>query len=155
MCKTTGLILWVCGPAVNSWTSINTDRSLFGDLCEMDKGLTLVLGASPHADRYSYLATVRLVSHGHAVVAVGNRDGIVAGVPIVRAIPEGARVDTVTLYLNPVNQRQWQPRILALRPRRIIFNPGTEDDTFAAAAARAGIEVVEGCTLVMLAAGTY
>jgi predicted CoA-binding protein len=88
-------------------------------------------------------------------VAVGNRDGIVAGVPIVRAIPEGARVDTVTLYLNPVNQRQWQPRILALRPRRIIFNPGTEDDTFAAAAARAGIEVVEGCTLVMLAAGTY
>ncbi|MBL7980731.1 MAG: CoA-binding protein [Flavobacteriales bacterium] len=121
----------------------------------MEKGLTLVLGASPHADRYSYLATVRLVSQGHAVVAVGNRDGIVAGIPIVRTIPEGTRVDTVTLYLNPVNQRQWQPRIMELRPRRIIFNPGTEDDTFAAAAEMAGIEVVEGCTLVMLAAGTY
>jgi predicted CoA-binding protein len=79
----------------------------------------------------------------------------VVGVPILRTIPEGLQVDTVTLYLNPINQREWQPRILELRPRRIIFNPGTEDPVFAASARSAGIEVVEGCTLVMLAAGTY
>lgn len=134
---------------------MNSDRSLLGELCHMQKGVTLVLGASPHADRYSHLAVVRLVSHGYPLVAVGNRSGTVAGVPILRTIPEDLQVDTVTLYLNPINQREWQPRLLQLRPRRIIFNPGTEDVDFAGAARSAGIEVVEGCTLVMLAAGTY
>lgn len=116
---------------------------------------TLVLGASPKPSRYSNLAVRRLRSHGHEVLAVGRHTGTVEDVPIVAAIPVGAVVDTVTLYLSPANQIGWQDAILALRPRRVIFNPGAEDARFARRLEEAGVEVVEGCTLVMLSAGTY
>lgn len=121
----------------------------------MGPGTTVVLGASPHTDRYSHLAVVRLLAHGHPVVAVGHKAGSIQSVQIQRDLPQQGTVDTVTLYLNPVNQRDWEDRILALRPKRVIFNPGTENDTFADRLRHAGIEVVEGCTLVMLAARTY
>lgn len=121
----------------------------------MRQGVTVVLGASPHADRYSHLAVVRLLAHGHPVVAVGNKAGGIQGVAIQRDLPQQGTVDTVTLYLNPVNQRDWEDRILALRPRRVIFNPGTENSAFADRLRRSDIQVVEGCTLVMLAAQTY
>ena len=64
-------------------------------------------------------------------------------------------IHTVTLYLGPVLQKEWHERILALKPERIIFNPGTEDPAFQQRAEKMGIEVVEGCTLVMLASGQY
>lgn len=116
---------------------------------------TLVLGASPDPARYAYLAVARLAAHGHAVIAVGRRSGVVAGVPVLAAVPEGSDVDTVTLYLSPANQRAWHDAIIALRPRRVIFNPGAEDAAFARRLGAHGIEAVEGCTLVMLSAGTY
>lgn len=121
----------------------------------MELPVTLVLGASPRADRYSHLAIQRLRAHGHPVMAVGLRPGEVAGVPITRTVPKGAHVDTVTLYLNPFNQRSWYGDILDMGPRRIVFNPGTENPELEAMARERGVEVVHGCTLVMLAAGTW
>ncbi len=117
--------------------------------------MTLVLGASPKPDRYSNIAVRRLVAAGHPVIAVGRKAGDIEGAAIVQAIPEGARPHTVTLYLNANNQAEWADRILALGPARIIFNPGAENPVLADQASRQGIEVVEGCTLVMLASGLY
>lgn len=117
--------------------------------------LTLVLGASPDPSRYSYLAVQRLMGKGQPVLAVGKRSGNIGVVEIKPDVPEGTQVHTVTLYLAPGNQRLWEDRLLALHPSRVIFNPGTENDAFAARLREAGIEVVEACTLVMLATSDY
>lgn len=121
----------------------------------MELPVTLVLGASPRPDRYSHLAIQRLRAHGLPVLAVGRRPGEVVGVPIQQAVPNGAQVDTVTLYINPFHQRSWYGDILNIGARRIVFNPGTENPELEAMARGRGIEVVHGCTLVMLAAGTW
>ena len=121
----------------------------------MLKKTTVVLGASPKPDRYSNIAVRRLVAAGHPVIAVGHHTGVIGDQNTLTEVPEGRSVDTVTLYLNAHNQKSWADRILALRPKRIIFNPGAEDPVLAEHAAAQGIEVVEGCTLVMLSAGTY
>lgn len=125
------------------------------DLCAVEEAVTVVLGASPVQDRYSNRAVRMLLQRHLPVVAIGNRVGTIEGLPVVREIPDDIKVDTVTLYLNPFNLQSWHARILGLKPRRIIFNPGTEDPAFMAEARKAGIEVVEGCTLVMLSTGTY
>ena len=117
--------------------------------------LTLVLGASLNPSRYAHLAVLRLRSMGIPVLAVGVRTGTIGDVVIQQGLPTDRLIDTVTLYLNPVVQEQWHERVLDLRPRRIIFNPGTEHPSFAQRAKDLGIEVVEGCTLVMLATGQY
>ena len=116
---------------------------------------TLVLGATERTDRYANLAIRKLRHHGHEVIAVGLRPGQGGDVQILTDIPEGAEVDTVTLYMNPHNQIPWQQKIIDLGPERIIFNPGTEDLGFEAMAEANGIQPVIGCTLVMLSAGTY
>lgn len=121
----------------------------------MMQGLTLVLGASMKPERYSNMAIRRLRAHGHPVLAVGLREGMVLDVPIVKGIPAEVEVDTVTMYLNAANQAQWEDRILGLRPRRIIFNPGAENPSFAREARTAGIAVAEACTLVLLGTGQY
>lgn len=119
------------------------------------EAVTLVLGASVKPERYSNMAIRRLRAHGHPVLAIGLREGMVQDVPLVTGVPAETRVDTVTMYLNAANQAQWEKRILGLRPRRIIFNPGAENPSFAQEAQAAGIEVVEACTLVMLGTGQY
>ncbi len=116
---------------------------------------TLVLGASSNPARYSYLAINRLVNHQHPVVAVGKREGIVSGIPIQKTLPEIEDLDTVTLYLNPLNQKMYYDYIITLKPKRIIFNPGTENDELAVLAQRNGIKTLEACTLVMLGTGQY
>lgn len=116
---------------------------------------TVVLGASANPARYSHMAVKRLLSHNHPVVAIGKRTGSVGPVPIETEHLPVDGVDTVTLYLNPQNQREYYDYILNLRPRRIIFNPGTENSELEGRAEAAGIETVEGCTLVMLGVGTY
>ena len=121
----------------------------------MTNKTTLVLGASPKNERYSNMAVRRLRAHGHSVVAVGLREGMIGDHPIVTAIPEGTTIHTVTLYLNERNQQRWEPLVLALAPERIIFNPGAENAGFSRKAASQGIEVMEACTLVMLGAGQY
>jgi len=119
------------------------------------KKKTLVLGASSNPARYSYLAINRLKAYDHPVLAVGKKEGTVAGVPITRDhIPETG-VDTVTLYLNPRNQVEYYDYILNLHPKRIIFNPGTENDELIRKAKENNIQPVIGCTLVMLSTGQY
>ena len=116
---------------------------------------TLVLGASDNPSRYSYLAVNRLKSHGHPVVAIGKKNSIVAGVPIEKEKKDWKNVDTVTLYLNPTHQQQYYDYILSLKPRRIIFNPGAENDELADLAVKNGIKPMEACTLVLLSTDQY
>lgn len=116
---------------------------------------TVVLGASNNPSRYSYLAMNRLQAHKHPVVAVGRRASTVAGIQIHNGQVTEEGVDTVTLYLNPKNQVEYYDYILGLQPKRIIFNPGTENDELIRMAKEKGIEPVIACTLVMLATGQY
>ncbi|MBD0365480.1 MAG: CoA-binding protein, partial [Flavisolibacter sp.] len=96
-----------------------------------------------------------LAKHGHPVVAIGKRKGKVGEVEIETDHIATENVDTVTLYLNPKNQQEYYDYILSLKPKRIIFNPGTENDALIRQAKENGIEPVIGCTLVMLSIGNY
>lgn len=118
---------------------------------------TVVIGASNNPARYAYMAANMLTDYGHEIVPVGIKKGEVGGEEIrdLRQLPEVDEVDTVTLYLGPQNQSEWYDYILGLDPKRIIFNPGTENSELNKKATAKGIETVHGCTLVMLRAGTY
>ena len=120
-----------------------------------EKKKTLVLGASDNPSRYSYLAVNRLRSHGHPVVAIGKKNSMVADVPIEKEKKDWKNVDTVTLYLNPLHQQQYYDYILSLNPKRIIFNPGAENDELADLAVKNGIKPMEACTLVLLSTNQY
>jgi uncharacterized protein len=119
------------------------------------KKKTLILGASDNPARYSYLALNRLKDHGHPIVAIGRKESVVNGIPIQKGTPKENGVDTVTLYLNPTHQEMYYDYIISMKPRRIIFNPGTENDELAALAEGKGIKTLEACTLVMLSTGQY
>ena len=119
------------------------------------KKKTVVLGASDNPARYSFLALNRLKGHGHPIVAIGRKEAVVSGIPIQVGTPAENGVDTVTLYLNPTHQKMYYDYIISIKPRRIIFNPGTENDELASLAERNGIKTLEACTLVMLATGQY
>jgi hypothetical protein len=116
---------------------------------------TLVLGASDNPSRYSYLAMNRLQANRHPVVAVGRKQTAVSGIDIHKEHVAADDVDTVTLYLNPQNQVEYYDYILGLKPKRIIFNPGTENPELMQMAKQAGIQPVVACTLVMLSTGQY
>jgi len=120
-----------------------------------EKKKTLVLGASENPSRYSYLALQRLQSHQHPVVAIGKRKGYVGNVAIETEKKDWKEVDTVTLYLNPTHQKEYYDYIMSLKPKRIIFNPGAENEELAKMASKEGIKHLEACTLVMLATGQY
>jgi predicted CoA-binding protein len=115
------------------------------------KKKTLVLGASDNPSRYSYLAILKLLEFGHPVVAIGNKLTVVAGVAVSKNPLPIDSLHTVTLYLNPTNQQPYYDYILSLQPQRIIFNPGTENYILFRMAKERGIEVINACTLVMLA----
>jgi hypothetical protein len=116
---------------------------------------TLVLGASLNPERASNEAIRRLRAKGYEVVAVGGRAGQVAGVPIKEGKPDFEDLHTLSLYLGPDRQKENYDYILELKPRRIIFNPGTENRELADLARERGIEVEYACTLVMLALNSY
>ena len=116
---------------------------------------TLVLGATNNPERYAFLAVQRLLRHGHEVVPVGIRSGQVEGLEILNGTPAVDDVDTVTLYVGPDRQPAYYDYILSLHPKRLIFNPGTENTELMQRAHAQGIESVEGCTLVMLSIGSY
>ncbi len=119
--------------------------------------LTLVLGASLNPDRYGNLVIHRLLNNDEQVVAFGRKAGEVAGVSIEtdRTAIEGEDIDTITLYLNPKNQEPYEDWIVSLKPRRVIFNPGTENLPFINRLKEEGIEPVVACTLVMLSTRQY
>jgi predicted CoA-binding protein len=116
---------------------------------------TAIIGATPKPDRYAYKATVSLKKHGHPVFPVGIHTGEIDGEKILLDKPQIENIDTVTLYVGPQNQKHWIDYVLSLQPKRIIFNPGTENNELITAAEKQGIECVEGCTLVMLSIGNY
>ncbi|MBC7588766.1 MAG: CoA-binding protein, partial [Chitinophagaceae bacterium] len=113
------------------------------------------LGASDNPERYSYLAVNKLTAHEHPVIAIGKKEGHINSIPIVTEHPQLNEVDTVTLYLNPAHQKAYYDYILSLKPKRIIFNPGTENDELFNMAKANGIEPLEACTLVLLNTGQY
>ncbi len=116
---------------------------------------TLVLGASDNPARYSYLAIQRLRNHGHPVAGIGRKNTKVGDVVIEKAKQPIADIDTITLYLNPTHQQEYYDYILSLKPKRIIFNPGTENEELQSLAKKNNIESLEACTLVMLSTGQY
>ena len=116
---------------------------------------TVVIGATSSPEKYGYKATVSLNLHGHKVYPVDLRAGRVEDIEVLTGNPEIKNVDTVTLYVGPKNQELWQDYIFSLKPKRIIFNPGTENDELEKLAADNGIQPVEACTLVMLGTGQY
>lgn len=117
---------------------------------------TLVIGATTKPDRYAFLAVNKLRGQGHQVVALGVDDGLVGDVPIVKERMDFNDIDTVTLYVRPAIQREsYEDYIVSLNPKRVIFNPGTENPAFENRLVREGIEPIEACTLVMLSTGQY
>jgi predicted CoA-binding protein len=121
----------------------------------MSQKKTLVLGASDNPTRYSYLAIRRLRAHGHPVVAVGKKAAVVEDVSITKDKNPVEDIDTVTLYLNPLHQKEYYDYILSVKPKRIIFNPGAENAELELLAIKHNINVMEACTLVMLSTGQY
>jgi predicted CoA-binding protein len=116
---------------------------------------TLVLGASANPARYSFLAINRLREHNHPVIAVGKRPAQVADVQVQVKTTEIPDLDTVSIYLNKDNQKNYYEYILSQHPRRVIFNPGAENPEFEMVLADKGVKVMEACTLVLLATGQY
>ena len=125
---------------------------------------TVVLGASPNPARYSFKAVKSLVRHGHEVVPIGFRPGVIpvavrpAGVIekfIKRGMPEVEGVHTVSLYIGPERQKEYSDYIISLKPERVIFNPGTINEEFMGTLSKLGIETVDGCQLVMLSSDQY
>lgn len=120
-----------------------------------EKKKTLVLGASDNPSRYSFLAVNRLRSLGHPVVAIGKKTSIVSDVTIEKDKKKFDNIHTVTLYLNPLHQKEYYEYIVSLKPQRIIFNPGAENDELYDLARQHGINPVEACTLVLLSTSQY
>lgn len=116
---------------------------------------TLVLGASLNPGRYSNIAINRLVKYGHTVEAVGLKKGDVAGVDISTEKDNFENIDTVTLYLNPKRQVEYYDYIISLKPKRVIFNPGTENPDFYEMLQQNNIESEVACTLVLLGTNQY
>lgn len=122
---------------------------------EMKNKKTLVLGATTKPDRYAFRAINMLVEKGHTVLAIGQNQGEVAGVKIyTKAIPV-KNIDTITLYLNPKNQRDYYNYIVEAQPKRVVFNPGTENPELYQLLELNNIKVDVACTLVLLATNQY
>ena len=116
---------------------------------------TLVLGATTKPERYAFKAINMLVDKGHSVLAVGQNAGEVAGVKIqTKAIPL-KNIDTVTLYINPVRQREYYNYIFDTKPKRVILNPGTENPEFYQLLNLNNIKVEVACTLVLLSTNQF
>jgi len=114
----------------------------------------LVIGASPNESRYSNIATKMLTDYKHVVYPYGIRNGEIDGLKIELEWPD-QEFDTVTMYVGPQLQDQYIQPIINLKPKRVIFNPGTENEAFYPALGKAGIEYEEACTLVLLRTGQY
>ena len=115
-----------------------------------------ILGASPKPDRYARKALEMLREYGHKPVPINPAYKDILGekcYPNIASTP--GPIDTVTIYLGEERSNSLINEIVSARPRRIIMNPGAENEILAAKATEAGIEVVEACTLVMLRTGQF
>lgn len=116
---------------------------------------TLVIGASHNPARYSNMAINMLKEYGHEVVALGRRARVVDDWEILDGAPEIPNLDTITVYLNADNQKEYYDYFLKLNPRRVIFNPGAENAELAVLLNQNGIETENACTLVLLRTNQY
>lgn len=116
---------------------------------------TLVLGASDNPSRYSYMAINKLRGHDHPVVGIGKKKVLVADVAVETEQTPFSDIDTVTLYLSPAHQQAYYDYILQLKPKRVIFNPGTENEELESLLTENKIPFMEACTLVLLSTGQY
>ena len=116
---------------------------------------TLVLGASKRKSSYANLALHRLAEQGIESIGIGIEEGVVAGIPILTGMPELHHIHTITVYLNPKRLTPLLDYIISLHPKRIIFNPGAEYPVIYPQLRKAGIEIENACTLVLLATDQY
>lgn len=116
---------------------------------------TLVIGASVHPERYSFLAVDSLLQHGHEVVALGGHKDNIGNVKIETEKLPFENVHTVTMYLNPIRQKEYYDYVIRLKPQRVIFNPGAENNEFFDLLEKANIPFEAACTLVLLATNQY
>ena len=117
--------------------------------------ISLVIGASENPQRYANMAIRSLLKNGKHVVAIGNKEGEVQGVTIHKGMTKFENIHTITLYINPRIQREYYNYILDLHPKRIIFNPGTENPEFYQLLQLNAIKFEVACTLVLLATNQY
>lgn len=116
---------------------------------------TLIIGASTNKERYSYKAISSLIGKSHQIIALGTKKGMVLDIPIHTEKDNFSGVDTVSLYINSKIQKEYYDYILSLKPRRVIFNPGTENKEFYEILSANNIAFEESCTLVLLATNQY
>ncbi|PWJ58756.1 hypothetical protein CLV98_103123 [Dyadobacter jejuensis] len=116
---------------------------------------TLIIGATSNPSRYAYVAAQRLKSHAHPIFLIGREKATLFGETIHATKIQFGNVDTVTLYINPSRQLEYYEYIISLNPKRVIFNPGTENKEFQQLLMAKNIVPVEACTLVMLATGQF
>jgi uncharacterized protein len=116
---------------------------------------TLIIGASTNPERYSYKAAHSLLNNAYEIVLFGVKKGELNGHLIENTWNPDWKIDTVTMYINPQLQENYYENIIALKPRRVIFNPGTENRAFTTLLQQNGIETEEACTLVLLAMKSY
>jgi uncharacterized protein len=121
----------------------------------MSVSKTLVLGASPNPSRFSNKAVRSLQRHDIPVVPVGIKKGEIGGITIVNDRPDYDDIHTITMYIGPARQKDYYSWLLSLKPKRIIFNPGTINPEFMKMAEKEGIQVLDDCTLIMLNSGRY
>ncbi len=116
---------------------------------------TLIIGASSNHHRYSYKAAERLLAFGHEIELLGLKPLEVFGKTVDTEPKLFSNIDTVTLYVGPKNQPEYYDYVLAIKPKRVIFNPGTENSEFESLLTKNGILAEEACTLVLLGTGQY
>lgn len=116
----------------------------------------VIIGASDNPERYSHKALLLLRQHGHEVVPVHPKLSEIDGVPVAADLSAiSGPVDTVTLYVGPAISLTLKDKLIALNPRRVIFNPGTENAALMPSLTEAGIACEEACTLVLLHTGQF
>ena len=120
-----------------------------------NQNITLVVGASEKTDRYANMAVNLLLKKGKHVVAIGNKSGLIKDVVIHKGKHHFDHIHTITLYISPTIQKEYYEYFLALKPKRIIFNPGTENEELKNMAESAGISTEDACTLVLLNLNQY
>ena len=113
----------------------------------------LVIGASANPNRSSYFATKFLHNIGVSLYTIANKNGKIDDLELSDQYASIHSVDTISIYLNPDRQKKYYDYILSLHPKRIIFNPGTENPELATIAKNNCIEIVNGCTIAMFASG--
>lgn len=111
---------------------------------------TIVLGASINSTRFSNKAIKSLVRHGHEVVAIGAKEGMIGDIEINKTLADTSDIHTISVYLNKDNQEVYKDYIINSGVKRVIFNPGAENDELAGLISENGIEVVNNCTIIML-----